>query len=233
MKNTKLKFLLDIKRKKNKMAKKKITKGLTHINFVLDETGSMSNIEHEVMTGFNKYIDDLKADGDELYRFSLLKFDSTKLEQVYDDVLPSIVNHLDNKSYRPGAMTPLYDAISHSLRNIEDKVKSGDKVLTVIFTDGQENSSKEMTLDKLKTMMKDKETLGWAFMYLGVAVDAWSQVNNFIGTTTASNFLNTSGAAGVSAAYSTATIARQRYSGGNTTLDSLVTDEDRKNAAGK
>ena len=51
---------------------------------------------------------------------------------------------------------------------------SDGKVLAVIFTDGYENSSIEITGKQLSNMISNREKEGWTFIYLGANQDAWS-----------------------------------------------------------
>lgn len=158
------------------MTKKKDDKGggvrkSIFINFVLDETGSMEVCRDATISGFNEYIDSLKKD--KKLRFTLTKFDSNKIDVVYNRVLLDKVEHLSRDTYIPGAMTPLYDAIAHTITSIESKVK-GKPVLCVIMTDGEENASHEYNRTKLFKLIKDKEKEGWTFVYLGANQDAWA-----------------------------------------------------------
>jgi len=52
--------------------------------------------------------------------------------------------------------------------------EAAGKVLCVIFTDGYENSSTEMTSDKLREMIDQRERDGWTFIYMGANQDAWA-----------------------------------------------------------
>jgi hypothetical protein len=48
------------------------------------------------------------------------------------------------------------------------------KVLAVIVTDGQENSSNEVDPETVKRMIAEREAQGWTFIYLGANQDAWA-----------------------------------------------------------
>jgi hypothetical protein len=86
------------------------------------------------------------------------------------------VKKLDDKSYVPGGNTALNDAIGITVRKVEADKPRVDKVITVIMTDGEENSSREWTLDAVKALIEQKEKEGvWTFVFLGAAPDAWAQ----------------------------------------------------------
>lgn len=48
------------------------------------------------------------------------------------------------------------------------------KVLCVIVTDGNENSSREVSREQLAAMIAEREKRGWTFIYLGANQDAWA-----------------------------------------------------------
>jgi len=51
-----------------------------------------------------------------------------------------------------------------------------DKAITVIMTDGEENSSREWTLQGIRELIKSKEAAGiWTFVFLGANLDAFAQ----------------------------------------------------------
>ena len=51
-----------------------------------------------------------------------------------------------------------------------------DKIITVIMTDGEENSSREWTLQAIRELIRSKEAAGnWTFVFLGANLDAFAQ----------------------------------------------------------
>ena len=88
----------------------------TLVTFLLDETGSMESIKDDTIGGFNSYLSALKGSG-ELIDFTLIKFDSRRIEKVCVAIPVSDVAELDTKSYQPGASTPLIDAAYKTLQN--------------------------------------------------------------------------------------------------------------------
>jgi hypothetical protein len=145
------------------------------VSFVLDETGSMSTFKLQTISGFNEYIDTLKKEKNAKdVLFTLTKFNSEKVDTVYNGSKLEDVVHLNEDSYRPNALTPLYDAVGRTIHSLEDKV-TGKKqnVLLVIQTDGQENASKEFTCESIFKLIDEKKKLGWTFVFLGADQDAW------------------------------------------------------------
>ena len=56
-----------------------------NVSFVLDETGSMQSVKEQTISGFNEYIETLKKDTKNI-KFTLTKFNTEKVEIVYDAV---------------------------------------------------------------------------------------------------------------------------------------------------
>lgn len=155
------------------MKKKKIVKSKNIlVNFVLDETGSMQSCIEATISGFNEYVNGLKKDKKNKYLFTLTQWDSSRFNVIHNAVDISKVKNLTNETYRPGASTPLYDAIAKTIKAVEDNVKKGTHVLTVIMTDGAENASKEYSHEAVKSLIKAKEKLGWTFVFLAANIDA-------------------------------------------------------------
>jgi hypothetical protein len=140
-----------------------------HVFFVLDETGSMLSCLTPTISGFNEYIQTLKGDKKVDYLFSLMKFNSESITQVYSQIPIKNVETLSVENYRPRATTPLYDAIGRGIASLTRK----RHVLFVIQTDGQENASREYTREKIFRLIEKKTKKGWQFVFLGADQDAW------------------------------------------------------------
>ena len=143
------------------------------VNFLLDESGSMGSCIDQTISGFNEYIKALKKEKKKV-RFTLTTFSSSNVNMVHNNVNINDVKELNVENYHPGGGTPLYDAIGGT---IEGSKKDG-KTLFVIMTDGQENASREYTVDSITKLIKGKEKVGWTFVYLGADQDAWQYSRN-------------------------------------------------------
>ena len=137
------------------------------VSFVLDETGSMNEHKSATISGFNEYVDGLRSRKG--LTMSLTKFNSGKVDVVYRDVPIREVLHLNNDTYTPNHMTPLYDAVGQTIRSFDKK----SKVLMIIMTDGLENASREYTREHIFNLIRLKERDGWSFVFLGANQDAW------------------------------------------------------------
>lgn len=166
-------------------------KNLTDIILVLDQSPSMTAIRDATIEGVNALIhDQKKVPGDA--RFTLVKFDGFVHESATCHMLAA--QPLTRDTYRPGGSgTALYDAIGTTIDKIgrsyallpEDK-RPG-KVIFVIYTDGEENSSRRYTQEQVKGMIeRQKADYLWDFIFLGAELNAY-QIGNSIGI---SNSLN-------------------------------------------
>lgn len=150
---------------------------VTLINFVLDKSGSMDVIREATISGFNEFLgDQVKQPGKTL--FSLTTFD-TRFDVRFVAVPVAQVPKLDMASYEPDGMTALYDAIAYSVHGVDDWIagqrRKPDKVLFVIMTDGEENSSREYTQAKVFALIKQhQDERDYEFIYLGANQDAYA-----------------------------------------------------------
>jgi uncharacterized protein YegL len=149
------------------------------VNVILDKSGSMASKLTDVIQGFNAYVDGLAREDKVDYLFSLTLFDTLVVDR--DVAVPlSNIKKLDAQSYLPGGNTALNDAIGITVRKVDADRPQVDKVVTVIMTDGEENSSREWTLDAVKALINQKEKDGtWTFVFLGAAPDAWLQGRSY------------------------------------------------------
>lgn len=154
-------------------------KNLAWIIYVLDESGSMSTIKDDTIGSFNEFIkEQKKVEG--LANCSLIKFNSN-IEKVYENLSIEKTPLLDNNTYQPKNMTKLYDAIGHTINDFKNKIKilneneKPDKILFVILTDGQENSSRDFNKNDILNKITKREKKGWKFLYLGANQDAMKE----------------------------------------------------------
>ena len=144
--------------------------GVLHVAFVLDKSGSMGSIEEAVVSGYNDYLGELRAQGGETL-YSLTTFD-TSFDHVCVAEKLDRVPELDHQLYRPSGMTALYDAIAHTVLETDGRLQAagrdGEKVLVVVMTDGQENSSSDYDAHGIAELVRGyDERPNWTFVYLG------------------------------------------------------------------
>ena len=119
------------------------------VNVILDKSGSMSSKVQDVIGGFNLYLDEIAKEPAVDYGFSLTLFD-TVVEMKYKAVPLAKVAKLRDTTYRPSGNTALLDAIGNTVQTVS--TDGFDKTITVIMTDGEENSSREWTLKTVREL---------------------------------------------------------------------------------
>ncbi len=151
-----------------------------HVLFAIDSSGSMATKADDVRGGFNAYVAQLRTDATSAYRLTAVTFD-TQVATLFTDVTLGQTPTLDEENYRPGGNTALYDALGVSLAELtsavrkDDKPYGEDRVLVIVMTDGEENSSHRFTKEQVVGEMKQREEAGnWTFVYLGADQDAWA-----------------------------------------------------------
>lgn len=143
---------------------------LLHICFVLDESGSMYNSVDDVIGGFQKLIDEQKAEKDGECIISLYRFSDT----VKKDYIGKPVNEVPQLIYSPGGCTAMNDGVGTAIDEIGkwlsdmDESERPSKNMIVIMTDGQENASREYSFDSVKEKIQhQEEKYSWTFVYMG------------------------------------------------------------------
>jgi len=157
-------------------------KGLTEIVTIIDKSGSMSSLQGKTIDGYNEFLNEQKEiDSDA--NFSLVLFSSPGREEIiFDSIDIQKISELTTENYKPGGVTALYDCIGKTIKALKKRIKSLDKserpekVLFVIITDGEENSSRTFGKDEVfKMISKKEEKNNWSFIYLGSNQDAFGE----------------------------------------------------------
>lgn len=169
-------------------------KGLTELVFILDKSGSMSGLETDTIGGYNSMLTKQQSvEGDCL--ITTVLFDN-QYELLHDRIDIRAVSQISEKEYRVGGSTALLDAIGRTIHKIGNAQKHtaddyrAEKVMFVIITDGEENSSREYSAEKVKTQIEhQKSKHGWEFIFLGANIDAVETAGRFgISADRAQNF---------------------------------------------
>lgn len=154
----------------------------TEIIFVIDASGSMSHLVGDTIGGFNGFIKSQQAlDGKAT--LTTVLFDSG-LKTLHDGVDIREVKPMTTSDYCAGGMTAMLDAIGETINRVQDRHdelgnEKPEKVLFVITTDGEENSSHKFTKKQIEKMIKHQTNgHGWEFMFLGANMDAVKEAND-------------------------------------------------------
>lgn len=170
-------------------------RGLTELVFILDKSGSMSGLEADTIGGYNSMLKKQKSIEGECYITTVL-FDNN-YELLHDRIDIKAVSPITEKEYQVGGSTALLDAIGTTIHKIGNAQKHtaedyrAEKVMFVIITDGEENSSREYSAEKVKAQIEMQKTnYGWEFIFLGANIDAVRTAGRFgIGADRAIDYL--------------------------------------------
>lgn len=151
----------------------------TKLIAILDRSTSMHSIKSDIIGGYNAFLETQKNETIGKCDMSLYQFD-TGYETVYEDLNIADVPNLTDRTFVPRGMTSLYDAIGKTIENVGRKLSNTpeedrpEKVLVLIITDGDENSSREFTQPIINEKIKHQtEKYNWNFAYIGSNQDAW------------------------------------------------------------
>jgi len=204
---------------------------LSEIAIILDESGSMQEITNDTIGGYNSFIETQKEIPGEA-KLTLVKF-NTDYNVIHNGLDIKTVPLLSNKTYYPSGSTALLDAVGRTideigkrLSNTPEDEKPG-KVILLIITDGEENSSKEYSLEVVKEKIKhQQEKYNWEIIYLGADQDSWENASSM--NIHASANWDKSNMRGVFASASLYSANSRTYSK-NTSIDNFsLTDEEVK-----
>jgi hypothetical protein len=175
----------------------------THITYVLDRSGSMSSVQHDIVGGFKAYLDEQKKQEGKC-TFSLVQFDDRYEKNFWFadiNLVPS------NILFQPRGNTALYDAIGKAINDTgmhlsymreEDRPQ---KVLMVIHTDGEENASREYTKAAIKEMIQhQEEKYSWKIAFIGTNFDVMAEGSS-IGVAKGSTLAYVNSSTGINTAY--------------------------------
>ena len=152
----------------------------TILALVLDRSGSMSVMGNEVEGGANAYLDaQRKADVEDGARTSIVMctFDNS-VETVHNNADLTTVSPITHEQVAPRGCTALYDGIGEALAKTAAIVNGLDtrpSVSIFILTDGQENSSRRYSKEKIAaeiTKLQKPENGSWDFYFAAANQDA-------------------------------------------------------------
>ncbi len=149
----------------------------TELVFILDRSGSMAGLERDTIGGFNAMLKKQQAIEGEC-RITTVLFDN-QINILHDRLDIQAIGCLTEKDYQVGGSTALLDAIGSTINKIGNVQKHSayehraSKVLFVIITDGEENSSREFSSERVKKMTEHQmKKYNWEFIFLGANIDA-------------------------------------------------------------
>ena len=150
--------------------------GYTHIVVILDRSQSMDSVREATINGFNEFLKTQKKLPGEA-TISLVQFNSTH-ETTYENKNLLDAPELTEFTYIPDGMTAMNDAIGDSINRVGAYLRGQpehvrpSKILFMILTDGQENSSKRFSGAQVKSMIEHQRgKYSWEFVFMGANQD--------------------------------------------------------------
>ncbi len=153
------------------------TKHKVHNLIILDESGSMASIEEPVIAGFNELVQTIKGVEarypEQEHFISLVSFNGGGRKVLHWKDPVAKLQEINSASYQPGENTPLFDAMGDSINRLKAELLATEdyNVLVTVFTDGQENASREYTAEQIRNLVEALQKQNWTFTYIGAEHD--------------------------------------------------------------
>ena len=148
-------------------------KDYTHLTLVIDRSGSMASIKGEAQKGISDLLKEQFLLPGEL-TLTLIEFDDT-----VDTVVRLSSKALDY-NLEPRGSTALFDAVGQEILATGNDLASMDeddrpsKVVFIVVTDGENNSSRTYTLESVRELIAhQKDNYQWTFQFLGAEEASW------------------------------------------------------------
>lgn len=150
---------------------------LTDITLVVDRSGSMEEIREDAQGGINAFLARQAAEPGEVL-LTLVQFD-TEYELLHRG---APIGDVPSYELVPRGMTALLDAVGRAINETGERLAAMPEaerpglVVFAVVTDGQENSSKELTLARVKEMIERQQSVyQWQFTFLGAGPDTFAE----------------------------------------------------------
>lgn len=142
----------------------------------------MQPLTEDTIGGFNAMIEEQRGKGDAVVTTAL--FDH-EYELLHERVDIKQIQPITQKEYFARGNTALLDAMGRTIKMVKarlDKTPEEErpgKVIFVITTDGQENSSREFDKATVKKLIEKRQRKqSWTFLFLGANMDAVSEASS-------------------------------------------------------
>lgn len=171
-----------------KVMEKKVDKmnGLTSVYhlIVLDESGSMSCVTNQTISGCNETIQTIRLMQDnnkdtQTHYVSVYLFESGRSRYIIHNQPVVEVKDITHKDYCPNGCTPLFDALGFTLTELKEIMGTPDTLgYVTIITDGEENSSRRYSLYQVRELIDELKKMDVIFSFIGANIDAAEYAKN-------------------------------------------------------
>lgn len=141
----------------------------------------MGDIKDDAIGGFNCFLKEQKAAGANA-TLTLVQFDTESTDVVHESMPILEVPDLNHQTFQPRGGTPLLDALGQTIDSTGralaaiPEASRPNKVVFVVITDGQENSSHQHTKASVKERIDHQSSrYNWQFVFLGANQDAFDE----------------------------------------------------------
>lgn len=201
---------------------------LTYIAVVLDRSGSMLSVKDATEEGLRSFIESQKQlPGKAL--MTLVQFDNEYEIHAWEKPLSDV-----SFTYEPRGGTALLDTLGKAIDDVGSALtgrpesERPGKVMFVIVTDGEENSSRKFTRQQVfDKITHQRSKYAWEFIFLGANQDAIAEATS-LGMAAASSMTYTSNKIGTRSAFGVASASAGSYRTGMT--KGLEINETQRNA---
>lgn len=150
---------------------------LSDVTLIVDRSGSMQFIRQDAEGGIKAFLEAQRAVSGELL-VTLVQFDSE-----YEFVCQGVpLSQVPPYSLEPRGSTALLDAVGRSIDEAGVRLAAMPEaerpglVTIVIVTDGQENSSRQYSAEKVRQMIEHQQSVyKWKFVFLSSDLNAVSE----------------------------------------------------------
>lgn len=144
---------------------------------VLDESGSMSCVRQQTISGCNETIQTIrqmqKDNPDQQHFVSIYLFCTGNNRYIAKNVKVEKVKEITHWDYKPNSCTPLFDALGYTLTELKAIIKPKKTLgYVTIITDGYENDSHEYTIEKVRQLIDELKKMDVIFTFVGANIDA-------------------------------------------------------------
>lgn len=151
---------------------------------ILDESGSMSGVVKQTISGCNETLNTIRFSAtehaDRINSFvSIFAFQNggpVKSRYLVKNARPDKVKDVTENDYRPWGNTPLLDAVGSTLTELKAVAATHEDAtgIITIITDGYENSSTRYSGPEVARLISSLKELGWTINLIGANVDVES-----------------------------------------------------------
>lgn len=141
----------------------------------------MGDIKDDAIGGFNCFLKEQKAAGANA-TLTLVQFDTESTDVVHESMPILEVPDLNHQTFQPRGGTPLLDALGRTIDSTGralaaiPEANRPNKVVFVVITDGQENSSHQHTKASVKEKIDHQSSqYNWQFVFLGANQNAFDE----------------------------------------------------------